>query len=178
MIRHRFALAQRTLEMECAQTKFKYLLEHPSHKHLEDDSASGCSHCQLLEKFDTQLTQTIETLDYYWEFIRELNEPDVVLRRDFQAFSEETAAQLSALSLYTYRDVDGTVKPLISQEEMVQLLVPRGTLTPQERLGIEAHVTPHLPLPQTDSLDKASQRRSCHCLWHHEQLDGTGYPKA
>ena len=40
---------------------------------------------------------------------------------DFQAFSEETAAQLKALSKYTYRDIDGVSKPLITEEEMVQL---------------------------------------------------------
>lgn len=177
MIRHRFALAQRTLEMECAQTKFKYLLEHPNHKHLEDDSASGCSHCQLLEKFDAQLTQTIETLDYYWDFIRELNEPDVVLRRDFQAFSEETAAQLSALSQYTYRDVDGTIKPLISEEEMVQLLVPRGTLTPQERLGIEAHVTHTYHFLKRIPWTKHLKGIPAIAYGHHEKLDGTGYPQ-
>src|ERR671933_180514 len=40
IIRHRFALARRTLEMECAQSKFKYLLEHPSHQPHSDASPS------------------------------------------------------------------------------------------------------------------------------------------
>src|SRR5919202_1803597 len=94
LIRHRFALAERTLEMECAQTKFRYLLEHPSHRHSANTETSGCSHCQNLEKFDKQLTQTIETLKHYWELLQDLNEPDVLLTRDFHAFSEETSAQL------------------------------------------------------------------------------------
>jgi len=105
VIRYRFGLAERTLEMECAQNKFRYLLEHPSHKHLDDGSTSECSHCQSLTKFDKQLAQTIETLNYYWELLQELNEPDVILTREFHAFSEETSAQLSALAEYTYRMV-------------------------------------------------------------------------
>lgn len=176
LIRHRFALARRTLEMECAQTKFKYLLEHPSHEH-RDDASSGCSHCQSLKQFDSQLAQTIETLNYYWEFIQELNEPDVVLRRDVQAFSEETAAQLAGLAQYTYRDIDGVTKPLISEAEMAQLLIPRGTLTTQERLGIEAHVTHTYHFLKRIPWTKHLKDVPIIAYGHHEKLDGTGYPQ-
>jgi HD-GYP domain-containing protein (c-di-GMP phosphodiesterase class II) len=176
LIHHRFALARRTLEMECAQTKFKYLLEHPSHEH-RDDASSGCSHCQALKQFDNQLAQTIETLNYYWEFIQELNEPDVVLRRDVQAFSEETSAELAALAQYTYRDIDGVTKPLISEAEMAQLLVPRGNLTSQERLGIEAHVTHTYHFLKRIPWTKHLKDVPIIAYGHHEKLDGTGYPQ-
>lgn len=177
IIRHRFALAQRTLEMECAQNKFKYLLEHPSHEHQNGTSESGCSHCQKLGQFDNQLTQTLETLNYYLEFIEELNEPDVVIRRDFQAFSEETSAQLAALSRYTYRDIDGAIKPLITETEMAQLLVNRGNLTPQERLGIEAHVTHTYHFLKRIPWTKHLKDVPFIAYGHHEKLDGTGYPQ-
>lgn len=175
VIRHRFALAQRTQEMECAQTKFRYLIEHPSHKHHDDDSNS-CSHCQSLEKFDKQLTQTIETLNHYWEFLQELNEPDVILTRDFHAFSEETAAQLSVLSEYTYRDIDGLTKPLISEAEMAQLLVPRGNLTAQERSIIESHVTHTYHFLERIPWTKHLKGVPAIAYGHHEKLDGSGYP--
>jgi len=177
IIRHRFALAQRTLEMECAQNKFKYLLEHPSHEHWQDISKSSCSHCQKLGQFDNQLTQTLETLNYYLEFIEELNEPDVVIRRDFQAFSEETSAQLAALSRYTYRDIDGEIKPLITETEMAQLLVNRGNLTPQERVGIEAHVTHTYHFLKRIPWTKHLKDVPLIAYGHHEKLDGTGYPQ-
>lgn len=177
IIRHRFALAQRTLEMECAQNKFKYLLEHPSHEHRNETSESGCCHCQKLGQFDNQLTQTLETLDYYLEFIQELNEPDVVIRRDFQAFSEETSAQLAALSRYTYRDINGEIKPLITEAEMTQLLVHRGNLTPQERLGIEAHVTHTYHFLKRIPWTKHLKDVPFIAYGHHEKLDGSGYPQ-
>jgi HD-GYP domain-containing protein (c-di-GMP phosphodiesterase class II) len=177
IIRHRFALARRTLEMECAQSKFKYLLEHPSHQPHSDASPSACSHCQRLEQFDNQLTQTIEALEYYLEFIQELNEPDVVIRRDFQAFSEETSAQLAALTKYTYRDVDGETKPLITEAEMAQLLVPRGNLTTQERLGIEEHVTHTYHFLRRIPWTKHLKDVATIAYGHHEKLDGSGYPQ-
>lgn len=177
VIRHRFALAQRTLEMECAHHKFRYLLEHPSHNHQDGNSTSGCSHCQSLEKFDKQLTQTIETLNHYWELLQELNEPDVLLRRDFHAFSEETAAQLSALAEYTYRDTDGVTKPLISEQEMAQLLVPRGNLTAHERSRIEAHVTHTFHFLERIPWTKHLKDVPAIAYGHHEKLDGSGYPQ-
>ena len=177
VIRYRFALAERTLEMECAQNKFRYLLEHPSHKHLDDASTSECSHCQSLTKFDKQLAQTIETLNYYWELLQELNEPDVILTREFHAFSEETSAQLSALAQYTYRDTDGVTKPLISEAEMAQLLVPRGNLTASERLSIEAHVTHTYHFLERIPWTKHLKGVPAIAYGHHEKLDGTGYPQ-
>ncbi|HBB33262.1 MAG TPA: phosphohydrolase [Cyanobacteria bacterium UBA8803] len=177
VIRHRFALTQRTREMECAQLKFKYLLEHPSHGHSESPDGSGCIHCKQIEQTDTQLSQTIQTLNYYWDLIRELNEPDAILRRDFQAFSEETAAQLKALSKYTYRDIDGVTKPLITEEEMVQLLVPRGNLTSQERSGIESHVTHTYHFLRRIPWTKHLKNVPTIAYGHHEKLDGTGYPQ-
>lgn len=177
IIRHRFALAQRTLEMECAQNKFKYLLEHPSHTHKNSTSGSSCPHCQKLEHFDNQLARAIETLDRYQELVQKLNEPEIVLTREFQAFTEETIAQLNTLSQYTYRDVDGTLKPLISQEEMVQLLVPKGNLTPQERLGIEAHVTHTYHFLKRIPWTKHLKDVPTIAYGHHEKLDGSGYPQ-
>jgi HD-GYP domain-containing protein (c-di-GMP phosphodiesterase class II) len=177
IIRHRFAVARRTLEMECAQNKFKYLIEHPSHEHRDNTSETACSHCQRLEQFDNQLTQTIEALEYYLEFIRELNEPDVVIRRDFQAFSEETSAQLAALAKYTYRDIDGETKPLITEAEMAQLLIPRGNLTNQERLGIEAHVTHTYHFLRRIPWTKHLKDVPSIAYGHHEKLDGSGYPQ-
>ncbi|MGB5963282.1 MAG: HD domain-containing phosphohydrolase [Coleofasciculaceae cyanobacterium] len=174
MIRHRFALAERTLEMECAQNKFRYLLEHPSHQHEE---GSACSHCRSLEKFDKQLAQTIETLKYYWELLQELNEPDVILTRDFHAFSEETSAQLSVLSQYTYRDTDGVTKPLISEAEMAQLLIPRGNLTGSERSKIEYHVTHTYHFLERIPWTKHLKGVPAIAYGHHEKLDGSGYPQ-
>lgn len=177
VILHRFGLAQRTVEMECAQKKFKYLLEHPSHRHINEPESLDCPHCQQLEKFNTQLAQTIETINHYRELVQKLNEPEVLLRRDFQAFSEETSAQLSALSQYTYRDIDGVNKPLITEEEMAQLLVPKGNLTPQERAGIEAHVTHTYHFLKRIPWTKHLKNVPIIAYGHHEKLDGTGYPQ-
>lgn len=176
-IRHRFAIAQRTREMECAQAKFRYLLEHPSGAHENNSEGVDCIYCKKIEQTDVQVNQHIQALNYYWDLIRELNEPDVILRRDSQIFSEETAAQLKALAQYTYRDIDGVSKPLITEEEMAQLLIPRGNLTPEERLGIESHVTHTYQFLRRIPWTKHLKNVPTIAYGHHEKLDGSGYPQ-
>ncbi|MBW4696237.1 MAG: GAF domain-containing protein [Lyngbya sp. HA4199-MV5] len=167
VIRNRFALAQRTLEMDCAQAKFKHLVEHPSH-HSADVDGEGCSHCQRLSALDQTLEQAIAQLDRYWTLLVETNEPRIL--------AEEPLTQLRELAHYTYRDIDGHLRPLLSQEEVMQLMVPRGTLTLAERDAIQSHVTHTYEFLKQIPWTKQLQNVPAIAYSHHEKLDGSGYP--
>lgn len=177
VIRHRFALAQRTLEMECARAKFRHLIEHPRHLHADRTQESGCPHCDRLEKLDSELAGAIAQLDDYWEILLKVNEPEQFDNKQFQDWSQEVSDRLVELSHYTYQDIDGQLKPLLLPPEIEQLMVPRGNLTPQERLAIEAHVTHSYEflkrIPWTKNLKNIPNIAYC----HHEKLDGSGYPR-
>jgi len=176
VIRHRFALAQRTLQMECTQTKFNYL-SASFHQHLDDTSSANCVHCQPLQELDTRLNQTLKKLNHYWEILLQLNEPEAIQTKGFQAFSEEVMLELTELSEYTYCDLDGELKPLITRAEMVQLMVPRGNLTSSERLAIESHVTYTYEFLKRIPWTKHLKNVPLIAAGHHEKLDGTGYPQ-
>lgn len=177
LISHRFALAQRTLEMECAQAKFRYLVEHPSHQHLNNYSVYGCPHCHQLQQFETQLQETIAKLDRYWRVIIEANEPEILETKAFQGLASDIFTQLAQLSQYTYRDINGELKPLLTPSEMAQLMVPRGNLTPEERLSIEAHVTHTYTFLKRIPWTKHLKNVPTIAYAHHEKLDGSGYPE-
>ncbi|WP_448561645.1 HD-GYP domain-containing protein [Trichothermofontia sp.] len=174
IVRQRFALARRALELECAQNKFRYLLEHPHPAHAGEDA--GCRHCQAQAEFDRKLIVALEKLDHYWQRVVEINEPQILESQGFQILTEEALAELSELARYTYRDIDGTLKPLLTPAELEQLLVPRGNLTVQERLAIEKHAehTYHflIQIPWTKHLDQVPDI----ARGHHKKLDGSGYP--
>ncbi|NEQ38049.1 MAG: HD domain-containing protein [Okeania sp. SIO3I5] len=168
LIQQRFSVAQRTLEMESAQTKYKYLLEHLSgisQLHTQEN----CPLCEKIQNLDLELETAIGQLNNYWQTILTANEPTVL--------AEEPLKQLQEISLYTYKDVDGQIKPLITPDEMAQLTVPRGNLTPIERQAIEAHVTDSYKflkqIPWTKNLQKIPEI----AYGHHEKLDGSGYPR-
>ena len=168
IIRHRFGLAQRTREMECVQSKYKYLLEHSAYrKHPSQEPE--CAQCQEIEQLDTKLAEAKTKLAEYWEVLLEANEPHVL--------AAEPLAQLREISQQTYRDIDGAKKPLLSPDEIVQLMVSRGNLTPEERAEIESHVTHTYDFLKQINWTKDLKNVPEIAYGHHEKLDGTGYPR-
>jgi HD-GYP domain-containing protein (c-di-GMP phosphodiesterase class II) len=70
----------------------------------------------------------------------------------------------------------GRVLPMLTDEEIQVLLIPRGNLTADERREIERHpaesyrILQHIPFPE-------NMRRLLTIIsQHHERLDGSGYP--
>ncbi|MFB2979217.1 HD domain-containing phosphohydrolase [Microseira sp. BLCC-F43] len=171
IVRQRFAVAGRTLELDTAQAKFQYL------QNLSQQQRSFAPTRKELVEFDTYLLEAMENLDRLWELLLKINEPESSITREFQALSDEELALWTELSQYQYRDIDGKLKYLVTTQEMAQLMVPRGNLTPEERLAIEAHVTYSYhflkQIPWTNDLKNIPSI----VLSHHEKLDGTGYPQ-
>jgi HD-GYP domain-containing protein (c-di-GMP phosphodiesterase class II) len=165
VIRHRFALAQRGLELEKTEAKYQILLQASRHDH---SATSDCPLCQQVEQLDTHFSQVINRLSEYWQVLQAANEPQVL--------DQEPFAELHQLSQFSYRDIDGELKPLITPEELQQLRVLRGNLTAEERLVMESHVSHTYEflkrIPWTTHLQQVPTIAS----GHHEKLDGTGYP--
>ena len=168
LIQQRFSLAQRTLEMEYAQTKYKYLSGHLSDIY-QSHTQKSCLLCQKIKNLDLELEVAITQLNDYWQTILTANEPKIL--------AEEPLKQLQEISLYTYKDIDSQIKPLITPEEMAQLTVPRGNLTPEERQAIEAHVTDSYEFLKQIPWTKKLQKIPNIAYGHHERLDGSGYPR-
>ncbi|MEG5064571.1 HD domain-containing phosphohydrolase [Microcoleus sp. B3-A4] len=168
VIRHRFGLAQRTMEMECVQSKYKYLLEHSAYRK-HSNQEPECAQCQEIEQLDTKLAEAKSRLAEYWEVLLEANEPHIL--------AAEPLAQLREISRQTYRDIDGAKKPLLNPDEIVQLMVSRGNLTPEERSAIEFHVTHTYEFLKQIPWTKDLKNVPDIAYGHHEKLDGTGYPR-
>ncbi|WNC44480.1 HD domain-containing phosphohydrolase [Thermosynechococcus sp. GLH187] len=166
VIRQRFALVRRTLEMETAQAKVNYLLCHP---HTVHSPEQACHHCAFLRHLDQELRQQLLTLEVYWQLLEQANEPQIL--------DEEPLARLQELTQFYYRGTDGELHPLITASELEQLLVRRGNLTQQERRLIEAHVTYTYQflsrIPWTPHLKNVP----IIAYGHHERLNGSGYPR-
>jgi HD-GYP domain-containing protein (c-di-GMP phosphodiesterase class II) len=171
-IKERFAVVKRTRQMECAQSKFQYLISHP-HAHNE----FGCGQCGYIDQLEVELDQCLQKLDEYWQYILHLNEPDLDNNRIFQGMVEDVSTHLQEISRYTYRDIDGMVRPLLTEAEIQQLMVPKGTLTAQERLHIQAHVTNTYNFLRQIPWIKDLKEVPNIAYAHHEKLDGSGYPR-
>lgn len=170
IIRHRFALARRTLELDCLHVKYRYHTEHVGPRGPEAGSyLHSSSYPDPLHRLDEELAAAIDELDRYWQLLLVANEPHVL--------EAEPLAQLHELASYTYRDVDGQQKPLVTADEIEQLTIPRGTLTGHERKAMQSHVTHTYSflkrIPWTTHLRHVPE----FAYAHHEKLDGSGYPR-
>lgn len=101
--------------------------------------------------------------------VEHANEPRVI--------SMELGDVLDALGPLTYRDFDGE-RPLLDAAELEFLRIPRGSLSGEERRKMEQHVTQSFYFLREIPWKTTPWRHVPELAYgHHEQLDGTGYPR-
>ena len=71
----------------------------------------------------------------------------------------------------------GVAVPFLSDEEIYNLNIIRGTLTAEEREVINNHIIVTINMLESLPYPKALQRVPEYAGGHHERMDGTGYPK-
>ena len=72
--------------------------------------------------------------------------------------------------------IDGQMQPLLSDEEVYNLCIRRGTLTEEERNIINNHaLVTHKMLSQLP-FPKKMRHVAAYAAAHHEKINGTGYP--
>ena len=116
-----------------------------------------------------QLEKQMKVLDQYFEWVTLANNPNVLDAGHFDHLNE--------IRDYAFRELDGTVGGVITDLDLLALSVRRGSLTPDERRQIQAHVvhtTDFLStLPWPPELGAVPDIAGA----HHERIDGSGYPQ-
>jgi hypothetical protein len=87
----------------------------------------------------------------------------------------EDQARIQRIAAYRWVGPDGQESDFLSEDEVRNLCITKGTLNPDERAVIEEHVALTLrmlnTLPWPKTLHNVPEYAGC----HHEQLDGSGY---
>ncbi|MGA2781873.1 MAG: HD domain-containing phosphohydrolase [Smithella sp.] len=110
----------------------------------------------------------IKALDKEYQFLLEVNKGEEFL-------SDEKIARIKKIAQREWR-MDGEIRPLLSEEEVYNLCVRRGTLNEDERNLINNHalvthrILAGLPFP------KKLRNVADYAVAHHENIDGSGYP--
>ncbi|MCP5161156.1 MAG: GAF domain-containing protein [Hahellaceae bacterium] len=155
VICYRIRLAQESLKRQAAEEALKFLRQGFDEQHIR----------QVQE----QVKAEIERLEQFWCQVHEANEPKVL--------AEALSCGLEEIHAYEALDCHGHHTPLISTPEYLALSIPKGSLSEEERLEIQSHVT-HTEnflklIPWTPDLMDIPVIAGA----HHEKLDGTGYPR-
>lgn len=122
----------------------------------------------LEEKLSLEEASKHQRLNDYMQAVADANEPSLL--------SEGTFEHLKQIREYVVEDVHGQSRGLIDEMEFSALSIKRGSLTADERLEIESHVSHTIEflktIPWTPELSNIPKIAGA----HHEKLNGCGYP--
>jgi HD-GYP domain-containing protein (c-di-GMP phosphodiesterase class II) len=93
-----------------------------------------------------------------------------------EAMSDEDIARLHGLQKRTW-SLNNTEVPLLTDEEVYNLSIFRGTLTAEERKIINNHINVTISMLEAIKFPKHLQNVVEYAGGHHERMDGKGYPK-
>ncbi|MEX2650215.1 MAG: HD domain-containing phosphohydrolase [Alphaproteobacteria bacterium] len=85
--------------------------------------------------------------------------------------------RIKAIAGQHWRAADGTKRELLSEEEVYNLSISRGTLTAEERKIMNEHMTVTIQMLEQLPFPKGLRRVPEYAGGHHEKMDGTGFPR-
>jgi response regulator RpfG family c-di-GMP phosphodiesterase len=159
-------------QLEVIQARFDFVERSVQLKYTTDKleaMRSGVGVDGALAEIDRKLEEELQRLRAWIEGIVAANEPTVM--------PEDKASMLEVLSQETYHDMAGRRHPMLDPQEVRFLSIRKGTLDPQERLEMEAHVTHSFQFLSKIPWTPAMRRIPEIAYGHHEKLDGSGYPR-
>jgi HD-GYP domain-containing protein (c-di-GMP phosphodiesterase class II) len=94
-----------------------------------------------------------------------------------EKMADADAQRVRSLAALTYRDALGEEQPLLSDEEVLNLTIPYGTLTKEEREIINNHIVATIRMLEALPWPKHLKNVPEYAGGHHERMDGKGYPR-
>jgi len=158
----RFEVLKRDAELEMLRTK------------LELARTPGLGEIELREKsyrLDRELAERVRRLDEDREFLRRANVGSETMSADDQ---ERVRAIGRA---HKWRDPSGATANFLSDDELANLTIRSGTLTPEEREIINHHIVSTIKMLEALPWPKHLRNVPEYAGGHHERMDGKGYPR-
>lgn len=89
----------------------------------------------------------------------------------------EDQKRVKKIAGYEFIDAAGKQTKFLTDDEVYNLTISRGTLTPEERGIINNHISVTINMLESLPYPKDLMRVPEYAGGHHERMDGTGYPK-
>lgn len=124
-----------------------------------------------VDELERQHRRFVARLDDDREFLRRCNVGGEFMADALQQRVRDIAAR------YTWTTPDGTRAPALSEDEVHNLCIPKGTLTGQEREIINNHIVTTIRMLESLPFPRHLRNVPEIAGGHHERMDGTGYPR-
>ena len=119
---------------------------------------------------DEQLASELEQFDDDRAFIRMCNVGG-------EAMADDLQKRVEAIAQHKWKDAEGNESNFLSDDEVHNLNIFRGTLTEEDREIINNHVVATIKMLGSLPYPKHLLNVTEFAGGHHEKMDGTGYPK-
>lgn len=133
--------------------------------YLQKKQKGGVSPAQL----EAEYHEKVARLEKIWEIIKAAQEPTIL--------DQEVAEQLAQIRTDNLGFPEGFKIQILTEEELAALSIPKGSLTPSERLEVESHVRHTYQFLKLIHWTKDFKKLPDIAHGHHEKLDGSGYPR-
>lgn len=153
-IRARFDYALRSFEVSMLRRKLEAI----------DRGASR----ETLDALELEFVQKRQEIASAWDAVNDANQPTVL--------SEDRCDRVEALCQIHYPGMDGQLQPLVTEQEVINLKIPRGSLNAAEIEEIRSHVVHTFRFLERIPWGSNFRRIPQIAGGHHERLNGTGYP--
>jgi len=117
---------------------------------------------------EQRFRQQVDELDADRAFLRQSN-----IGGEFM--DEAAQERVRRIGARRWIGPDGRESPFLSDEEIGNLCIPKGTLNPDERIIIQEHVALTMQMLEALPWPKALRKVPEYAGSHHEKLDGRGY---
>jgi len=116
----------------------------------------------------------------YRDEIRLIDEDRDFLRRcnvGSEHMASEDQERVRHIAARTWMNAEGAMAPLLEENEVYNLTIPKGSLTPEERQIINNHMATTIKMLESLPFPKHLRNVPEFAGGHHEKMDGSGYPK-
>ncbi len=115
------------------------------------------------------------------DVVRQIEEDRKFLRRcniGAESMSKEEQDRVHQIGLgYKWRDSSGNTADFLTDDELKNLVISRGTLTQEEREIINHHIVSTIKMLEALPWPKHLRNVPEYAGGHHERMDGKGYPR-
>ena len=122
-----------------------------------------------VETLEANLAQQIESLNEEREFLHQCNHGS-----EFMSYALKE--RVLHIAQHSWINPKGKKDYFLSEEEVYNLSITKGTLTPEERKIINSHIDVTINMLETLPYPKYLQHVPEYAGGHHEHIDGSGYP--
>jgi hypothetical protein len=124
-----------------------------------------------LADMEAELTRRVRAVNEDRDFLRKAN-------IGAESMDAEDRARVHAIaSRWPRRDAAGCQAPFLTADEVANLTIAYGTLTPEERRVINHHIDITIQMLEALPWPKHLQNVPEFAGGHHERMDGKGYPR-